>query len=84
MGDLYYNSLGNTAGGPLGNTGPFENLFPIAYWYGLDSQTAGEIFSFYDGGQGISLATYGGIGVHSGVVVYNEAPVSSINNLEES
>ncbi len=32
MGHLYYTELGNTAGGPLTNTGPFTNLQPDSYW----------------------------------------------------
>lgn len=32
MGHLFYTELGNTAGGPLTNTGPFINLQPDNYW----------------------------------------------------
>jgi hypothetical protein len=54
MGHLYYNELGNVAGGPLVNTGPFTNLQGDFYWsgtpYALNSDFA---WSFYfDGGLG--------------------------------
>jgi len=32
MGHLYYTALGNTAGGPLTNTGDFQNLQSGTYW----------------------------------------------------
>jgi hypothetical protein len=32
MGYLYYTELGNPAGGPLSNTGPFQNLQSDTYW----------------------------------------------------
>ena len=34
MGELYYTALGNPAGGPLSNSGPFKNLKSSAYWSG--------------------------------------------------
>ena len=36
MGELYYTALGNPAGGPLLNTGPFKNLLPNFYWSGTE------------------------------------------------
>jgi hypothetical protein len=37
MGYMYYTSLGNSAGGPLFNTGPFgSTLQPSAYWSGTE------------------------------------------------
>jgi len=36
MGHLYYTELGNPAGGPLTNVGPFTNLRPNYYWSGAD------------------------------------------------
>ena len=36
MGELYYTALGNAAGGPLSNTGPFKNLESFGYWSGQD------------------------------------------------
>jgi hypothetical protein len=36
MGHLYYTELGNTAGGPLTNIGPFTNLQPDSYWSGTE------------------------------------------------
>ena len=36
MGELYYTALGNAAGGPLSNTGPFKNLQSYAYWSGTE------------------------------------------------
>ena len=37
MGELYYTALGNPAGGPLSNTGPFKNLQSFDYWSGTES-----------------------------------------------
>lgn len=34
LGYLYYIELGNSAGGPLTNTGPFINLRDVYYWSG--------------------------------------------------
>ena len=36
MGELYYTALGNPAGGPLSNTGPFKNLQSNDYWSGTE------------------------------------------------
>ena len=36
FGSLYYNVLGNSAGGPLTNTAPFSNVFSTGYWTGTD------------------------------------------------
>ena len=36
MGELYYTALGNAAGGPLSNTGPFKNLPSVIYWSGTE------------------------------------------------
>ena len=36
MGELYYTALGNPAGGPLSNTGPFKNLQSYYYWSGTE------------------------------------------------
>jgi len=36
MGSLWYDTLGNTAGGPLTNTGPFSNVQSSSYWSGLE------------------------------------------------
>ncbi len=36
MGELYYTALGNAAGGPLSNTGPFKNLQSNYYWSGTE------------------------------------------------
>jgi hypothetical protein len=53
MAHLYYVTLGNTAGGPLGNTGAFTNVQGI-YWsgtgYAPDSAFA-WFFEFIDGSQ---------------------------------
>jgi hypothetical protein len=33
---LYYHDLGNVAGGPLSNKGPFTDLQPYSYWTGTE------------------------------------------------
>jgi len=39
IGHLYYDSLGKSAGGPLGDTSPFENLVGGEYWLGTEWST---------------------------------------------
>ncbi len=51
MGHLYYVELGNTAGGPLANTGPFQNLKGDLYWSGTPSPLGGWAFGFGSGNQ---------------------------------
>jgi hypothetical protein len=47
MGHLYYTELGNVAGGPLTNTGPFTNLLPNIYWSSTDRYSdAREAWNF--------------------------------------
>ncbi len=57
MGYLYYVSLGNAAGGPLTNTGPFTDLQAPNYWsgtaYAPDPTVNAWSFGFNDGVQGI-------------------------------
>ncbi len=55
MAYLYYTELGNSAGGPLINTGPFINLQSYSYWYGTEYpiySNSAWVFNFSDGGQG--------------------------------
>jgi hypothetical protein len=55
MGHLYYVALGNAAGGPWTNTGPFTNLQATSYWSGTEyapDTTAAWTFYFYVGYQG--------------------------------
>ena len=52
MGELYSTALGNAAGGPLSNTGPFKNLQPYNYWSGTEyapSPSSTWYFRTYDG-----------------------------------
>jgi hypothetical protein len=54
MGHLYYTELGNPAGGPLTNTGDFNNLQPFYYWSGTEYAPYTNYvwaFSFLYGGQ---------------------------------
>jgi hypothetical protein len=54
MGYLYYDELGNVAGGPLSNKGPFTDLQPWVYWSGTDfppNPVFAWDFHFYDGWQ---------------------------------
>ena len=53
MGYLFHQSLGNSAGGPLGNSGPFRNLNADFYWSGTSSWagSAGWAFNFSNGDQ---------------------------------
>ena len=51
MGELYYTALGNPAGGPLSNTGPFKNLQSISFWSGTEyAPNPSLAWYFYIGG----------------------------------
>lgn len=58
MGHLYDTELGNSAGGPLTNTGPFINLQPSAYWTGTSygSWRWGTYYWYFDFGSGSESA----------------------------
>ena len=50
MGELYYTALGNPAGGPLSNTGPFKNLQSLDYWSGTEyAPNPDGAWTFYTG-----------------------------------
>jgi hypothetical protein len=54
MGHLYYESLNKPAGGPLGDTDPFQNLVVGVYWLGTESSpgtTDAWFFNFINGYQ---------------------------------
>lgn len=54
LANLYYTELGNTAGGPLSNTGPFNNVQPFWYWGDSGSgmpSPEGTVFHFGIGSQ---------------------------------
>ncbi len=58
MGHLYYTELMNSAGGPLSNTGPFQNVQAAMYWSATHHDSIADrawSFSFRDGGQGETL-----------------------------
>ena len=53
MGELYYTALGNVAGGPLLNTGPFKNLQSSVYWSGTEyAPDPDSVWRFGTGGGG--------------------------------
>jgi len=73
MGHLYYTELGNSAGGPLSNTGDFQNLSAFVYWSGTEFANKPGIawrFGFDDGNQGTNIKSYNlyGLAVRSGDV----------------
>ena len=80
MGNLYYNVLGNAAGGPLTSTGPFSNVQSTHYWSATEYAlvpTNGWYFGFDDGNQltaGKAFA-YGAWAVQSGNAGAALAPV---------
>ena len=60
MGNLFYNVLGNSAGAPLSNTGPFNNIQTDLYWlteYAPNPGTA-WYFNMGYGGQGAQNKAY--------------------------
>ncbi|MGK2898806.1 MAG: PEP-CTERM sorting domain-containing protein [Burkholderiaceae bacterium] len=53
MGHLYYTELGNLAGGPMTNTGGFQNLQLISHWSGTGvGSFGGFFFDLPSGSQG--------------------------------
>ena len=58
MGELYYTALGNPAGGPLSNTGPFKDLLLYFYWSGTEyAPIPGYAWGFHTGnGDGYQTA----------------------------
>ncbi len=62
MGHLYYDELGNSAHGPLSNTGDFDNLNASWYWSGTELESNSKyIWGFYMGtGQQGTLNRYNG------------------------
>ena len=48
MGNLYYNVLGNTAGGPLTNTSPFSNVQSNNYWSSTENAPNPSSAWFFD------------------------------------
>lgn len=55
MGHLWYYSLGNPPGGPMSNTGPFQNMMADFYWTGTEAEGApgqGMMWSNDYGAQG--------------------------------
>jgi hypothetical protein len=82
MGHLYYSSLGQPAGGPLGDPVPFKNLrTPYDYWSGTESSLDNAwFFDFFFGEQSnigkditFLLEIYA-IAVRPGEVVYAPVP----------
>jgi len=54
MGYLYYVSLGNVAGGPLTNAGPFTGIQANDYWSGTEyapNTVSAWFFFFFNGFQ---------------------------------
>lgn len=47
MGHLWCVELGNLAGGPMTNTGSFENLQSYVYWSGAAAATPSDAWNFY-------------------------------------
>jgi hypothetical protein len=72
MGHLYYDGLGNVAGGGLKNTGLFTNLEAQRYWsdskYAPDPTIVARLFSFQDGYQndGYKDSNFYALAVRSG------------------
>lgn len=82
MGHLYYTELGNTAGGPLTNTGPFINM-QGNYWSGTEHALLPTIlawsFNFFNGVQDADSkdSNYYAWAVRDGDVAAVPEPVNS-------
>ncbi len=74
MGHLFYTELGNSAGGPLTNTGDFQNLQSTYYWSGVEHASILDyawIFRFDNGFQGYGHKpsfSFSALAVHPGDV----------------
>ena len=82
MSHLYYSELGGTTGGPLGDTGDFQNLQPNKYWSGTGyAGTSGNAWWFYFNtgyqGYGGKISNFDAIAVMSGRAIVPE-PASMI------
>ena len=61
MGHLYYTELGNSAGGPLVSTGPFQQLMADLHWSGTPDSinfARAWYFGFADGFQFVALKDF--------------------------
>lgn len=83
MGHLYYTELGNSAGGPFTNTGDFQNLISVHYYWSSTEYAANSsdacVFVFFDSGLQSNLEkshTRPALAVHPGDVA--PEPISSI------
>ena len=56
MGELYYTALGNHAGGPQSNTGPFKNLQSYVYWSGTEYAPNPSLAWYFSTGDGNQYA----------------------------
>jgi hypothetical protein len=58
LGYMFYTELGNPAGGPPSNSGPFQNVKPVDYWSGTEYAPVPGFawrFGFYYGNQGYEV-----------------------------
>jgi hypothetical protein len=84
MGYMYYTELGNSAGGPLTNTGPFQNMQSSDYWSGTEyAPSPSSAWKFYplDGFQvyvGKGDALYA-VAVRPGDVVPPPPPIPTLS-----
>ncbi len=75
MGHLYYESLGKLAGGPLGDTTPFQDLLAFDYYWSVTEYSLNPdrawVFDFHDGWQATGTKVHGvayGLAVRPGNV----------------
>jgi len=47
MGHLWYVELGNPTGGPMTNSGGFQNLYPTPYWSGTAREPNPDVAAWY-------------------------------------
>ena len=65
MGELYYTALGNPAGGPLSNTGPFKNLQSRYYWSGTEYAPSPGLAWYFGISDGFQFVTYNDVSLYA-------------------
>ena len=74
MGHLWDTELGNTAGGPMSNTGNFQNLRSGAYWTGTEHAGNQSVAWFFATNVGLQGVTGMGSGAYAMAVRPGDVP----------
>lgn len=75
---LWYIELGNVLGGPMTNTGSFQNLLPSSYWLGGEFSGYPGLVFWFDAGTGSFVSTRDGEFFHWYAMAVRDGDVPSI------